>query len=148
MWQGSALYSRVVNLTELRSNVVFTFYLTVLRTLANISKMSSKDGIKIVGKATYICCNIVEFVILIWGSVVVFGAWHTWDEKNEQSENYCTSSAMMFAFVLLISRWVSGVESSKAICYSSCCGSSYVQKHKIIHTGTLILQSLFTLVRK
>ena len=46
---------------------------------------------------------IVEFGLLIWGSVVVFGAWATWD----YDERKCPYSPMMFAFVLLILKWVS-----------------------------------------
>ena len=51
----------------------------------------------------------VEFVLLIWGSVVVFGAWATWtyDESDAEEPTYCPYRPMMFAFVLLILKWVS-----------------------------------------
>ena len=56
--------------------------------------------------------TIVDFVMLIWGSVVVFGAWATWtynwDEAQEDPElNYCMYTPMMTAFVLLLIKWVS-----------------------------------------
>merc|ERR1711910_206748 len=55
--------------------------------------------------------TIVDFVMLIWGSVVVFGAWATWtynwDEAQEDPElNYCMYTPMMTAFVLLLIKWV------------------------------------------
>ena len=46
------------------------------------------------------------------GSVVVFGAWSSWtddyDEYAAQPEifNYCANTPMMFAFVILLLKWV------------------------------------------
>ena len=58
------------------------------------------------------CMTIVNFAILIWGSVVVFGAWATWTddyaeyEKDPEAMNYCMNQPMMTAFVILILDWV------------------------------------------
>ena len=50
---------------------------------------------------------IMEFSILIWGSVVVFGAYKDWTYDVEKySENFCEYTPMMFAFVILIMKWV------------------------------------------
>ena len=50
---------------------------------------------------------IMEFSILIWGSVVVFGAYKDWTYDVEKySENFCEYRPMMFAFVILILKWV------------------------------------------
>eukprot|EP00090_Calanus_glacialis_P015274 TRINITY_DN24135_c0_g1_i1.p1 TRINITY_DN24135_c0_g1~~TRINITY_DN24135_c0_g1_i1.p1 ORF type:complete len:211 (-),score=52.58 TRINITY_DN24135_c0_g1_i1:59-691(-) len=55
---------------------------------------------------------IVDLVILIWGSVVVFGAWSSWtddyDEYAAQPEifNYCAYTPMVFAFVILLLKWI------------------------------------------
>ena len=57
--------------------------------------------------------TIVDFVMLIWGSVVVFGAWATWTDdwnayqQDPEGLNYCAYNPMMTAFVLLLLKWVS-----------------------------------------
>merc|ERR1711981_428185 len=51
---------------------------------------------------------IMEFSILIWGSVVVFGAYKDWTyDVKKYSDNYCEYTPMVFAFVILIMKWVS-----------------------------------------
>ena len=56
---------------------------------------------------------IVDFAMTIWGSVVVFGAWASWTWKweeynnNTDDMNFCEYTPMVFAFVLLIFKWVS-----------------------------------------
>jgi hypothetical protein len=74
---------------------------------------------------------IADLVILIWvsklyfslmglqmlrtdsyGSVVVFGAWASWTDDYEEyvadteNKNYCAYEPMMYAFVILIIKWV------------------------------------------
>jgi len=55
---------------------------------------------------------IVDLVMLIWGSVVVFGAWSTWTDdysvyvKEPNHYNYCANQPMMTAFIILILKWV------------------------------------------
>ena len=50
---------------------------------------------------------ILEFSILIWGSVVVFGAYKDWTYDVEKfSDNFCEYTPMMSAFVILIIKWV------------------------------------------
>ena len=71
-------------------------------------------------KVAYWSWMIVEFGLLIWGSVVVFGAWPTWTYEDYDYDfvqlggyaDYCPYSPMMFAFVLLILKWVSGGHST------------------------------------
>ena len=43
--------------------------------------------------------SLVEFAILIYGSVVVFGAWAKWthDDKDKNLKEYCEYTPMMFA---------------------------------------------------
>jgi hypothetical protein len=54
--------------------------------------------------------TIVDFAMLIWGSVVVFGAWSTWtynfDDYKPEENNFCEYTPMMTAFVILILKWV------------------------------------------
>ena len=50
---------------------------------------------------------IMEFAILIWGSVQVFGAYKAWTyDPAEYSEDFCEYTPMVFAFVVLIMKWV------------------------------------------
>jgi len=50
---------------------------------------------------------ICDFVVVIWGSVVVFGNYSKWtyDVTDEGNDGYCHYTPMMFAFVLLIIKW-------------------------------------------
>ena len=55
---------------------------------------------------------IVDFAMIIWGSVVVFGAWANWTDdldkyNNDDKYNYCKYTPMVFAFSTLITHWVS-----------------------------------------
>ena len=47
--------------------------------------------------------------VLIWASVVVFGAYKTWEYEDNSSENFCEYTPYMFAFVILIIQWLGGV---------------------------------------
>lgn len=55
---------------------------------------------------------IAEIVIVIWGSVVVFGAWAHWTDdyklhaEHPDEYNYCPHEPMMCAFVILLLKWV------------------------------------------
>merc|ERR1712228_40966 len=67
---------------------------------------------------------LADLVILIWGSVVVFGAWANWTDSylvysdNPGEYNYCPHQPMMFAFVILILKWVL---IPCIICCAMCC---------------------------
>ena len=69
--------------------------------------------------------TIVDFVMLIWGSVVVFGAWATWtsdlDKYNANMDelNYCEYQPMVFAFSILLIKWVSSLEHVAVYCILS-----------------------------
>ena len=57
-----------------------------------------------------ICAIVVtwlaQFGVQIWASVVVFGAYKTWEYEDNSSENFCEYTPYMFAFVILIIKWV------------------------------------------
>lgn len=64
--------------------------------------------------------GLLDFVTLIWGSVVVFGSWPNWTEDDMTSEDYCKATPMLFAFVLQIVRWcLVGIISILGCCF--CC---------------------------
>ena len=68
--------------------------------------------------------SIVDFAMIIWGSVVVFGAWANWtyeknenleydqsltldyEDENPEEKNFCEYTPMMTAFVILLLKWV------------------------------------------
>ena len=58
------------------------------------------------------CMGILEFSLIMWGSVVVFGAWASWTDnpeefdKDKEAKNFCEYTPMMTAFVILILRWI------------------------------------------
>merc|ERR1719206_711910 len=68
----------------------------------------------------------VDFAMLIWGSVIVFGAWSSWTDDyqlysaNPDSYNYCQYEPMMFAFCILIIKWVLVPLIFLLVC---CCGT-------------------------
>jgi len=56
---------------------------------------------------TNACLAISSLVILIWGSVVVFGAYGEWQDGGDKlSPQYCHKTPFMTAFVILILQWV------------------------------------------
>jgi len=58
--------------------------------------------------------GITDIALLIWGSVVVFGAWSGWTYDYDEwvvnhadpNVNYCEYSPMMTAFFILIIKWL------------------------------------------
>merc|ERR1711937_44450 len=73
--------------------------------------------------------TIVDFVMLIWGSVVVFGAWATWTDdwnayqQDPEGLNYCAYNPMMTAFVLLLLKWIMIPVAIALTCCCVCCGA-------------------------
>lgn len=51
---------------------------------------------------------VINVMVTIWGSVVVFGAWADWTDNVDEIDenNYCHKVPMLTAFILLILRWV------------------------------------------
>ena len=54
--------------------------------------------------------SLFGFGVMIWGSIVVFGAYSSWtdDEKDKDNKDfsYCPYTPFMLAFVILILEWV------------------------------------------
>ena len=106
-WPGSPAWSTTVSLTEIRSNVVFTFYLTAILILAKIFKKcahrndkSDSPVLAVADQMASAMMIIVEFVMVLWGSVEVYQA------------RACTDKPMIVAFPVLILKWVSEGECS------------------------------------
>lgn len=70
----------------------------------------------IVGGSTYLALAVLalvlpyfrltSFCVLIYGSIVVFSKYATWDYKNPSSATFCAYTPFMFAFLVLIFEWV------------------------------------------
>ena len=102
---------------------IITSFLSAINTWAKIyKKCAERDGKIDCGEKIVLGINkmssgvmtLIDFVMLIWGSVVVFGAWATWTDDyeefnaNQEEMNYCRYNPMVFAFTILLIKWVSG----------------------------------------
>ena len=76
------------------------------------------------------CIGILEIALLLWGSVVVFGAWASWTnnseeyERDKEAKNFCEYTPMMTAFVILILRWIESPVMLVIRCVNACCCSN------------------------
>ena len=87
--------------------LVTTIFLFMLSIITLQDKLCSP--LKLSGVGLF----IIEFAILIWGSVRVFGAYKDWTyDVEEYRENFCEYTPMMFAFVILIMKWVRSEENN------------------------------------
>lgn len=93
---------------------------SILQSCAKIVNKFGKEGTEKAGNSLW----IAEPCTLIWGSTVVFGAWAEWtyDESYAGDANYCPYTPMMFAFVLLILKWVLFPAVIVCFCLCLCCG--------------------------
>ena len=84
--------------------------------------------------------TILEFSVIIWGSVLVFSVWEEWHDKwgssrlgreaeakfTVEDDDYCPSTSMVFAFIVLICHWAFILLIILAIIfigvYICCCG--------------------------
>jgi len=49
---------------------------------------------------------ICDVVVIIWGSIVVFSNYSSWSYTDHESEYYCHKTPMLFAFILLLIKWL------------------------------------------
>merc|ERR1719278_2325274 len=74
--------------------------------------------------------GITLLVILIWGSVVVFGSWPNWTSEDITSEDYCKELPMHFAFGILVTAWVMiPLMCRGCICITCCIGCAAASHH-------------------
>merc|ERR1719464_349794 len=50
--------------------------------------------------------DFAYFIVVIWGSVIVFGAWSTIQYDDAGKDMYCPAHAFNFAFYYLVFYWV------------------------------------------
>jgi len=124
---GAAYYLYVAGIVLLVTNAIHI--------LSRVSQyLAERDGKISCGEACGLgilkfgsgCMAVADIVILIWGSVVVFGAWASWtDDYDEyvadpENKNYCAYEPMMYAFVILIIKWVIIPCLMVMICFCGC----------------------------
>jgi len=67
--------------------------------------------------------GITYLVILIWGSVVVFGSWPDWTSEDPTNLDYCKDLPMKFAFGILVTAWIMiPLMCCGCICITCCIG--------------------------
>merc|ERR1712141_506263 len=85
---------------------------------------------------------LIEIAMLIWGSVVVFGAWATWTDDyaefnaNPDEMNYCRYQPMVFAFSILLVKWILIPVMIAITCCCVCCGAMCCACFKPANTET------------
>jgi len=67
--------------------------------------------------------DLAYFIIVIWGSVKVFGAYQTWTEEEDKKDdpNYCPGPPFMMAFITLICFWILFPLMCCCGCFAACC---------------------------
>merc|ERR1712241_1008551 len=118
---GAAYWLYVAGICILVSNSINTW--------AKMYKKCAERGGLAVNKMSSGVMTIVDFVMLIWGSVVVFGAWATWTDdwnayqQDPEGLNYCAYNPMMTAFVLLLLKWIMIPVAIALTCCCVCCSA-------------------------
>jgi len=110
---GAAHYLYVAGITLLVTNGVGLLSKVSQYLAERDGKISGgeKCGLGLLSFASGVLA-IVDIAMLIWGSVVVFGAWSSWTDdysvyaNDADKYNYCENQPMMTAFIILILKWV------------------------------------------
>jgi len=74
-----------------------------LKIVSSLTKCECDDKI-----ADFItpCLDFAYFIVVIWGSVLVFGAWSTIQYDDAEKAMYCPAHAFNFAFYYLVFYWI------------------------------------------
>jgi len=59
---------------------------------------------------------LADLIVVVWGSVVVFSNYASWSYTDTTSPSYCAHTPMLFAFVLLLVKWLL----IPALCLTGC----------------------------
>merc|ERR1711974_169746 len=66
--------------------------------------------------------DFAYFIVIIWGSVKVFGAYSEWTYEVEEADTFCPYTPFIFAFVTLVAYWVLLPLMCCCTLMSCCCG--------------------------
>jgi len=110
---GAAYYLYVAGIVLLVSNLILILSQAFQWWAEKDGEISCGEGCLLgILKFSFSVISCVDIVVIIWGSVVVFGAWAGWTddwkeyEADPENKNFCPYQPMMTAFVLLILKWV------------------------------------------
>jgi len=110
---GAAYWLYVAGICLLVSNSINTWAKIYKKCAERDGKIDCGEKVGMaVNKMSSGVMTIVDFVMLIWGSVVVFGAWANWTDDwekysgDKEAMNFCEYQPMMTAFVLLLIKWI------------------------------------------
>merc|ERR1712150_101231 len=127
---GAAYWLYVAGICLLVSNSINTWAKMYKKCAERDGKIDCGEKVGLaVNKMSSGVMTIVDFVMLIWGSVVVFGAWATWTDdwnayqQDPEGLNYCAYNPMMTAFVLLLLKWIMIPVAIALTCCCVCCGA-------------------------
>merc|ERR1712061_931274 len=127
---GAAYWLYVAGICLLVSNSINTWAKIYKKCAERDGKIDCGEKIGMgVNKMSSGVMTIIDFVMLIWGSVVVFGAWATWTDDLDQYKadmdtlNYCEYQPMIFAFVILLIKWIMIPLAIALTCCCVCCGA-------------------------
>jgi len=59
---------------------------------------------------------LADLIVVVWGSVLVFSNYASWSYTDTTSPSYCAHTPMLFAFVLLLVKWLL----IPALCLTGC----------------------------
>lgn len=65
--------------------------------------------------------DFAYFIVAIWGSVQVFGAYPTWEGDDINSDHYCPQAPFLMAFISLIFFWIFMPLCCCCHCCAACC---------------------------
>jgi len=113
---GAARYLYIAGILTLVINLIGLIGMFAQKMALKDGKISMGEqcGLNLISFTTGMAW-LGEFGLAIWGSVVVFGAYSTWTYEEAVDETFCDYTCFMFAFVLLILRWVT-------MPFAICCG--------------------------
>lgn len=127
---GAAYWLYVAGICLLVSNSINTWAKIYKKCAERDGKIDCGEKVGMgINKMSSGVMTIIDFVMLIWGSVVVFGAWATWTDDLEKYNadkdglNYCEYNPMMFAFVILLIKWIMIPLAIALTCCCVCCGA-------------------------
>jgi len=127
---GTAYWLYVAGICLLVSNSINTWAKIYKKCAERDGKIDCGEKVGMgINKMSSGVMTIIDFVMLIWGSVVVFGAWATWTDDLEKYNadkdglNYCEYNPMMFAFVILLIKWIMIPLAIALTCCCVCCGA-------------------------
>ena len=109
---GAAWWLLIAGICLLASNLIIGLAKMYKKCAERDGKIDCGEKIVMVVNSFSGVMTIVDFAVLIWGSIVVFGAWANWTDDlnaykaNPEELNFCALYPMMTAFVTLILGWV------------------------------------------